>query len=155
MMRLGRMLLSVTLLCAVSACGSAGPREGLEQEEAVTSEPPRLSEEELAALVAEASRHDEGQVQALAGSCQPSNVNSCVNAGFSSCGSWSAFTTCSASCTGRICKVCEPGGGGEPPYCEFGGYQRLQEQNRYRVCFNNRGQSCTEYELLSYLDCEC
>ncbi|MCP3138745.1 hypothetical protein [Pyxidicoccus xibeiensis] len=160
MRSIGRMLLGVTLLFTVAACGAASPGEPLveavgDEAPVLVSELPRLSEAEIDALVAEASRHDEGSVQAMAGTCQASNVNSCVNSGFSSCGTWSAFATCSAACTGRVCKICEPGGGGEGPYCEFAGWQRKEEQNRFRVCFNNRGQSCTEYELSSFLDCEC
>ncbi len=73
---------------------------------------------------------------------------------YSSCASWSSYSDCGAPICGTF-KFC-----GDPPWCEepslcFGPAQR-QPQERFRVCFNSSGQSCTEYQQrINLVGCGC
>ncbi len=70
---------------------------------------------------------------------------------YGSCGSWSEpYTDCGDPYCGvyRFCGSCSE------TWC-FGDATR-QHQERYRVCFNSAGQSCTEWQRISIvLGCGC
>lgn len=70
---------------------------------------------------------------------------------YASCGSWSGYTNCDAPYCG-VYRFCGSGCG--EPLC-FGEATR-QNQERYRVCFNSSGQSCTEWQRTSQVvTCGC
>ncbi|WP_426754661.1 hypothetical protein [Myxococcus sp. Y35] len=127
----------VVVLSLLSGCG-------VEQtEEALTDVEAPLAETSATALDAETR-------QALAESCQPTSTHSCVNAGYGSCLAWSEYYDCgslSACTSDASCRVCEYDPQIGRPIC-FRVPGQLQPRNRYRVCFNAAGQSCTEFEQL-------
>ena len=72
---------------------------------------------------------------------------------YPSCASWSGYYDCDDPFCGSVrgCGECE---GDFPRFCPGPGMKQRGE--RYRVCFNNLGQSCTEYQLtLINLGCGC
>jgi len=84
-----------------------------------------------------------------AGACHSTTP---CSAEYSSCGTWSGYSNCGDPYCG-VYRFC---GGPCPdyPYC-FGEATR-QYQERYRVCFNQQGQSCTEYQRINTLvGCGC
>ncbi|RKG48676.1 hypothetical protein D7X30_40490 [Corallococcus sp. AB011P] len=119
-----------------------------------SAEAQRYTPEQVNALLAETPKPDEAMLQALAAACQPTNTNSCVNAGYGACGNWSAYAACGelSSCNFAGCRtrVCDNG----PCYFEYLGSE-TQGNNRYRVCFNAVGQSCTEFEQTTTTVCGC
>jgi hypothetical protein len=80
-----------------------------------------------------------------------------VNAGYGSCAAWSAVYDCGdlSACNDLGCprRVCY---GTTRDSCTtvYEG-STSQGTNRYRVCFNAAGESCTEYEKSSRLICGC
>jgi hypothetical protein len=89
-------------------------------------------------------------VTELAAACH--STTACGTA-YPSCASWSGYYDCGDPFCGSVrgCGECE---GEFPPLCPGPGMKQRRE--RYRVCFNNLGQSCTEYQLtLVNLSCEC
>ena len=65
---------------------------------------------------------------------------------YGSCAGWSAYSNCGDGICGTF-KFC-----GDPPWCYEPdlcfGPALYQERERFRVCFNSTGQSCTEYQRL-------
>lgn len=160
MQRFSRMLLGVVLLGAVAGCGSASPEAGANpQEPEQSTETRTLSPDEVQALLDRAGVRDPGMMQAMYSTCQPSSINSCVNAGFGSCGSWSPWSYCGsgATCSTTICQAryCEWDPELRRNFCEGPFYGYSDTQNQYRVCFNSAQQPCTEWQLYSYSSCEC
>lgn len=83
------------------------------------------------------------------GACQP--ITACGPAyGYESCASWSSYTECGdlyCSATAQGCGAC-----GER--CVGPGLQ--QKYEAYRICFNQFGESCTQWARVSYTDsCGC
>lgn len=77
----------------------------------------------------------------LGGACH-GNV-SCP-AEFSSCAGWSSYSDCGDPFCGTF-KFCgDPPGCYEPDICNGPALRTYRE--RFRVCFNGAGQSCTEYQ---------
>lgn len=81
--------------------------------------------------------------------CQP--ITACGPAfGYGSCASWSSYTECGdlyCSANARGCGAC-----GER--CSGPGLE--QKYEAYRICFNQFGESCTQWSRLSYTDsCGC
>jgi len=80
---------------------------------------------------------------------------------YGSCASWSSYTACGGPYCGTYIYCCEPLGPTGPapsaPNCDFYyGDALRQYKERYRVCFNASGQSCTEYQRTSYIiGCGC
>ena len=72
--------------------------------------------------------------------------------GYPSCAGWSGYSDCGDPFCGiyRYCgEDCEPG-------IPCPGPALRQSQERFRVCFNAQGQSCTEYQRSVYvLGCGC
>lgn len=75
---------------------------------------------------------------------------------FASCASWSSYSDCGDPfCS--VARFC----GDDCGWCEFGpcpcfGPALRQWRERFRVCFNAAGQSCTEYQRLgTVLGCGC
>jgi hypothetical protein len=72
---------------------------------------------------------------------------------YSSCASWSSYVDCDDPWCG-VYRYCP-----DPPYCESGlcfGPALEQNQERYRVCFNQQSDSCTEYQRTTVrLGCGC
>jgi hypothetical protein len=138
-------LMGVVAAALLVGCGPEVSEEALEAEMAAGDE---------SALISSATPEpDEQMLQALAASCQPTNTNSCVNAGYSSCAAWSDYYDCGelSACTFGVCRRCEIDPDlGRICYPAPG---QQQGRNRYRVCFNAAGQSCTEYELLTQRIC--
>jgi len=80
---------------------------------------------------------------------------------YDSCASWSGYTSCGDTFCGiyRFCCANGPVGGPAPslPNCDdlFGDALKGYKE-RYRVCFNAGGQSCTEWERTTvFLGCGC
>ncbi|QSQ19814.1 hypothetical protein JY651_31595 [Pyxidicoccus parkwayensis] len=89
-------------------------------------------------------------LQGLADACQADNYNQCVAAGYASCNAWSANTACGDT-------TCDPEYGLSPCFrrdCTEGPCQNIplgatfQSVQKFRVCFNPQGQSCTEWLVL-------
>lgn len=83
-------------------------------------------------------------------SCEP--ITACGPAyGYGSCASWSTYTECGdlyCSATARGCGPC----GDER--CVGPGLE--QKYEAYRICFNQLGESCTQWTRVSYTDsCGC
>lgn len=125
------------------ACGPVDSNEVGDGEVTVSTDAQEQS-------LAQAPELSPEMLQALAVACQPSV--SC--AGYSSCGSWSGTYRCgepnSCNFTGCRVNVCE----GSRCYFEYRGVQS-QGQNRYRVCHNPAGESCTEWERTNTSFCGC
>jgi hypothetical protein len=154
MKRLTKMLWGAVLLSAFAGCGPVSSDEMTEESGEPISRQ-LLTPEQLEALITEASRHDDQRLHAL-GVCMPSNVNACVNAGYGSCASWSSWSNCGdgPGCTATSCRFCEYEPGYPKPFCYYG-KKYTESMNRYRVCFNASGASCTEYDLYAYSGCDC
>jgi len=62
---------------------------------------------------------------------------------YGSCGTWSSFSDCGDEFCGIsfACKICDEWG-----QCTAGGPALKQHRERYRVCFNQQMQGCTEYQ---------
>ena len=72
---------------------------------------------------------------------------------YGSCANWSSYSDCGDQFCGIVigCGECNEWG-----QCEAGGPGLKQFRERYRVCFNELGQSCTEYQRSSTsLGCGC
>jgi hypothetical protein len=86
-----------------------------------------------------------------AGACH--STTPCGSA-YPSCAGWSGYSDCGDPFCG-VYKFC-----GDPPFCEepdlcFGPATRTFRE-RFRVCFNAQGQSCTEYQRINVvLGCGC
>ncbi len=151
MTHLGR-LIAVGVVAILAGCGPAGS-ESVEGD-STSMLPPEQVEE----LLSRMPEPDEGIVQAFAEACQSSNVNSCINAGYQACTGWSAYYDCGTptACLAAMpaCRVCYPRDVNGEVYCEsHSGYR--EPRNRYRVCLNPAGASCTEYQLLYNVVCDC
>lgn len=62
---------------------------------------------------------------------------------YGACTNWSTFTECGDPFCGpsTACRICDEWG-----QCTAAGPAMKQNLERYRVCFNALGQSCTEYQ---------
>jgi hypothetical protein len=138
MTHLGKLVV-VGVVALLVGCGQAGPEEQEGQEEVLSSTPER----------------DEGSVHAFA-ACQSTAANSCVNAGYTSCGSWTAYYSCGTTpvCNTNGCRVYVPPSESSPGHYVWQGSETFQ-RNRHRVCYNAFGQSCTEYQSSSSTVCGC
>lgn len=65
---------------------------------------------------------------------------------YGSCAAWSSYSDCGDPFCGIAfgCGECNEWG-----QCEAGGPAEKQYRERFRVCFNAQGQSCTEYQRTS------
>ncbi|MHA7632210.1 hypothetical protein [Corallococcus sp. M7] len=98
-----------------------------------------------------ASSRDQAEMLAgLADACQPDNYNQCVAAGYGACTGWTTATDCGPT-------TCDPEYGLSPCYqrdCTEGPCQNIplgatfQSTQKYRVCSNPLGQTCTEWNVL-------
>jgi hypothetical protein len=142
------MMVGVMALGLVG-CGPVDADEGLSsevissEELGVIPDGTQLSPEMMAAVLAKVPKPTDAMLQPQA-ACQPAKT--C--AGYGSCGSWSALTNCGSlsTCnpTDTACKECAYSPDIGAVECEYLGGQN-QGKNRYRVCFNTAGVSCTEY----------
>ncbi|MEA2563664.1 MAG: hypothetical protein QOH06_5168 [Acidobacteriota bacterium] len=80
-------------------------------------------------------------VTAFAAACH--STTPCGSA-YGACANWSSFSDCGDQFCGAAlgCGECDEWG-----HCEAYGPALKQLRERYRVCFNQLGQSCTEYQL--------
>lgn len=142
--------IGVVVLGLLVGCGPVGPEE-------MGGQGAPLTPEQLAELVAQVPEPDAQMLQGLTAVCQPTSTNGCVNAGYGSCAAWSAVYDCGdlSACNELGCprRVCY---GTTRDSCTtvYEG-STSQGTNRYRVCFNAAGESCTEYEKSSRLICGC
>jgi hypothetical protein len=116
-------------------------------DEAVT-----LSSEDFVARFGfpEATKLSSPFVTELAAACH--STTPCGTA-FPSCASWSGYSDCDDAFCGSVrgCGECEEE---FPRFCPGPGMKQWRE--RFRVCFNALGQSCTEYQrTLISLGCGC
>ena len=73
--------------------------------------------------------------------------------GYGACTLWSSYTDCEDAFCGPAlgCGECDEWG-----HCTAGGPGMKQKMERYRVCFNEFNQSCTEYQRATVtLQCGC
>ena len=79
-------------------------------------------------------------VTEFSGACH--STTPCGSA-YGACANWSGFTSCDDAFCGATfgCGECDEWG-----QCEAYGPGMKQFNERYRVCFNQQGQSCTEYQ---------
>lgn len=87
---------------------------------------------------------------ALLAACH--STTACGSA-YPSCGSWSGYSNCDAA----FCGIGPACGDCSDPMsaCQPGPAMR-QRRERFRVCFNSLGQSCTEYQRATItLSCGC
>ncbi|EPX61520.1 hypothetical protein D187_010139 [Cystobacter fuscus DSM 2262] len=136
-------------------CGPVEMNEARVSEELVVpADGTVLSPELRDAMLARIPKPSEEMLQAAAVACQPAKT--CT--GSLSCGNWSplfncgTLSTCKASRT--ECKHCEYMEDVGRVECEYFGVQK-QSKNRYRVCFNAAGASCTEYASTASSVCGC
>lgn len=72
---------------------------------------------------------------------------------YGSCAGWSSVAPCGGVFCGFVpgCGLCNEWG-----QCETGGQGEVENLERYRVCFNDQGEPCTEYQRsVSYGACGC
>lgn len=72
---------------------------------------------------------------------------------YGACTNWSSYTDCGDPFCGIVvgCGACDEWG-----HCEAGGPGMKQKMERYRVCFNQLNEPCTEYQVTTIgLDCGC
>lgn len=72
---------------------------------------------------------------------------------YGSCAGYSSYSDCGDPVCGLTmgCGECDEWG-----HCQAAGQGLKQLKERYRVCFNSTGQSCTEYQRTQVtLSCEC
>lgn len=72
---------------------------------------------------------------------------------YGSCASWSQFEDCGDPFCGisTLCPECDEWG-----QCTAGGPAMKQNRERYRVCFNQQMEGCTEYQrTVQTLSCGC
>ncbi|WP_205525847.1 hypothetical protein [Pyxidicoccus trucidator] len=109
----------------------------------------RLPEEGAEALTS--SQAEAEVLLGLADACQQDNYNQCVAAGYGACSAWSATSDCGPT-------SCDPEYGLSPCYvrdCTEGPCQNIplgatfQSTQKYRVCSNPLGQTCTEWLVLA------
>lgn len=77
----------------------------------------------------------------------------CGSTYYGSCANYSSYTDCGDPTCGLAigCGECDEWG-----HCQAAGPGIKQLRERYRVCFNPQGQSCTEYQRTSsVLQCGC
>lgn len=94
-----------------------------------------------------------GDALVLTKSAPACNDTTPCPAEYGSCGSWSGFYDCGDPYCGvsSLCKICDEWG-----QCTAGGPATKQNRERYRVCFNQQMQSCTEYQRgIQTLGCGC
>lgn len=140
-MRQLKVLFASVAMAVLAACGPVDEQPAAEGTES-SAVAEALAEAELA----------------LADACQPDNYNACVAAGFGSCSAWSATADC-----GPL--ECDPEYGLSPCYtrvCAFGTCENVPDGatftqvQKYRVCSNPLGQSCTEWMVTSRrVKCGC
>ena len=108
-------------------------------------EEPALSSEEYLAF----SGHP--AIYTKAGACHA--TTSCP-AEYGSCAAWSGYSDCGDQFCGisTSCQQCDPSGWP----CLAGGPAQKEYRERYRVCFNEQMEGCTEYQRVSLtLSCGC
>lgn len=152
------LVVGVTMLGLVG-CGPVDTNEPLSPE-VISSEElgaipdgTQLSPEMMSAVLAKVPKPTEEMLQPAA-ACM--STKTCTNLGYGSCGSWSTVYNCGtlSTCnpTDTACKECAYSPDIGAVECDYLGGQN-QGKNRYRVCFNTAGQSCTEYEYTTTKVC--
>lgn len=107
-------------------------------------EEPTLSSEEYLA------HWSDGLVFEMSGACH--STTPCPPE-YGACASWSTFQDCGDPFCGisTLCPECDEWG-----QCTAGGPGMKQRRERYRVCFNQQQQGCTEYQhAMQTLSCGC
>lgn len=145
----------VTLaLGMLTGCGQVDMNEPLVSEDLVVpADGTVLSPEQRDAMLAHLPKPSEEMLHTLA-ACQPAKT--C--AGYLSCSGWSPLYNCGGLSTCKVsstqCKKCQYSPDIHKVECEYFGAQ-TQAKNKYRVCFNAAGASCTEYAASSSVVCGC
>jgi hypothetical protein len=79
------------------------------------------------------------------------NLSTCHAAktcpGYGACTGWSALAYCNDTCTKRCCH--------DGPACNEPDIGGTVYRERYRICFNSAGASCTEWNLQAQYVCGC
>lgn len=138
-------------ICGICACTQAPPAATSEQVSPLRDEqPPAFIAATIEAptpemLRAALSGDPEAMRNAIpaAGTCH--TATTCP--GFGSCTVWSAFSFCGDTCTKRCCH--------DAPICHEPDIGGTIFNERFRVCFNPAGASCTEWGIQSSVVCGC
>jgi hypothetical protein len=161
-LKLERKILLVVgvMMLGLMGCGQVNadetvPSELISSEElGAIPDGTQFSPELMNAVLAKIPKPTDAMLQPAA-ACM--GTKTCTNLGFGACTSWSATYSCGSLsvCTlsDAACKDCAIGPDGKPD-CWYTGGQN-QGKNRYRVCLNPAGQSCTEYEYTTAKVCGC
>jgi hypothetical protein len=159
MMKNAWMAVGAVVLSMLVGCGPVEPEENLPAEE--------LSSEELSSIPDGTVVSPELMNAVLAKVPKPLGdtlhpevacvgTKTCTNLGYGSCGSWSAISNCGSLSTcnslDTACRECAYSPDIGAVECDYLGGQN-QGRNRYRVCFNAAGASCTEYEYTTVKVC--
>jgi hypothetical protein len=128
--------------CAVNCFGRDDKKEmracliGCDNAAALCScdEPATLNSEDYVA------RFGLGGVTGLKAACHSTTP---CDSSYGSCANWSTYTNCDDPFCGLVlgCGECDEWG-----HCAAGGPGIKQWRERYQVCFNELGQSCTHYQ---------
>jgi hypothetical protein len=129
--------------CAVNCFGRDDKKEmkacliGCDNAAAVCScdEPATLNSEDYVARF--------GFLEAVTDSKAACHSTTPCDSSYGACANWSSYTNCGDPFCGPTlgCGVCDEWG-----QCTAGGPGMKQFRERYRVCFNEFGQSCTEWQ---------
>ncbi|KFE70156.1 hypothetical protein [Hyalangium minutum] len=159
MMKNAWMAVGAVVLSILVGCGPVEAEENLPIEElapenlAAIPDGTVMSPELMSAVLAKVPK-PQGDMLQPAAACMAAKT--CTNLGYNSCGSWSATYNCGSLSTcntfDTACRDCQYSPDIGAVECTYLGGQN-QGKNRYRVCFNSAGASCTEYEYTSTKVC--
>lgn len=140
------------LLVLGAACGPVAPEEASSEQQAVKVDGRTpLTSEQMQALLDRAAKNPPA-LSTVA--CQPANA--C--AGYDTCTPFTAFQNCGSlsACDVNGCyKTCVRVGSDTGPIVCYHVGSQSQTSFRYRQCFDNYGNSCTNIELSSATVCGC
>jgi hypothetical protein len=132
------------------ACTQAPPEAPAEQTSTLGDEAPifavAATREPTPAMLEAALSGDPVAMSAAAsllGTCHAATT--CP--GYGACTSWSTLAYCNDTCTKRCCH--------DGPSCNEPDIGGTVYRQRYRVCFNPAGASCTEWNIQSEYVCGC
>jgi hypothetical protein len=167
-LKIRTFIVSLAVACSLGACTAAAPEPepgpdvtapGLDVTAPGDEEAAPAAEERIIAPTPEmldAALFGDPEAMAAVVPLSGCQAPSTCPSQYGSCSGWSNWAQCSLSCNSNPWCGCGPEHPDEPP-CEPNPYETsaLVTSNRFRVCFNSQGQSCTEWNrgFSSYCGC--